>query len=492
MNMKDSRPIHILYIEDEISSARLFQKKMTRAGYIVDIARDGAEGLMMAKSKSYDVVAVDQKIPIHNGIEVIRELAAGGSLGPTIMVTANGDEKIAVEAMKLGASDYLIKDVDGGYLTLLPSIIERVLEKQGLIEERQEALAALEQRNRNLKRLNRVGQVLTSTLDMQQILERLLQTATEIIEAQDGSVWLWDQDVQGWLVCHAVSHHSQSRGLVNQKIAPGEGIAGWVALHGESAIVQDTTTDPRFLSMLNPQITTQIGSLLAVPLRVRARIIGVLEVVNKLNGSFNINDLTLVETLATSAAIAIDNAQLFAEVQRQAITDELTGLRNRRSFFAMSKHELERAERYGHPLSAIMLDIDHFKRVNDTYGHAVGDEVLREVANRCREETGGLDILGRYGGEEFSILLPETDLAAACQMAERLRRRVADKPIQTTQDNLSINVSISLGVASTISATPSLEKLLNRADAALYTAKEAGRNRVRANKEQPSPALRCR
>ena len=185
--MRDSEKIQILYIEDDVGAARLFQKTMTRAGYQVDLARDGGEGLLMAQSKAYDVVTVDQRMPIYDGLEVIRQLAARGPLGPTIMVTANGDEKVAVEAMKLGASDYLVKDPGGGYLALLPTVIEQVLKKQRLIEEREQAMRALEQRNRNLALLNLVGQALTATLDLQQVIERLLQAAIEILEAEDSS-----------------------------------------------------------------------------------------------------------------------------------------------------------------------------------------------------------------------------------------------------------------------------------------------------------------
>ena len=474
--MIHSQKIQILYIEDDAGAARLFQRTMTRAGYQVDLARDGAEGLIMAKAKTYDIMAVDQRMPIYDGLEVIRQLAAHGSLRPTIMVTANGDEKVAVEAMKLGASDYLVKDPDGGYLALLPTVIEQVLNKQRLIEEREEAMHALEQRNRNLALLNSVGQALTATLDLPQVIERLLQTATEILEAEDSSVWLWDTQEEGALICKVVSHHSKNRIIVNARLRQGEGIAGWVAEQKQSTIVNNVQTDARFAPHIDALAGGQTCTLIAVPLKARNRVIGVLEVVNKINGSFDTNDLTLLETLAASAAIAIDNAQLFAKVQHMATIDELTQLHNRRSFFDMAKHEFERAQRYDHLISAIMLDIDHFKKVNDTYGHAVGDEVLRVVAQRCKQQTREFDILGRYGGEEFAIILPQTSLSAATQVAERLRQSVAKHPIVIKDGH--ITVTISLGVAQANKATPTLDSLLDEADKALFLAKEAGRNRV--------------
>ena len=141
--MVETKPIRILYMEDDPGLARLFQRRLRRAGYIVEIARDGEEGLAMYTERFYDVVATDQAMPIHSGLDVIRILASQGPLPPTIMVTGTGSEQIAVEAMKLGASDYIVKDVDGGYLDLLPSVIERVLQQQRLLEEKQQAEEAL-------------------------------------------------------------------------------------------------------------------------------------------------------------------------------------------------------------------------------------------------------------------------------------------------------------------------------------------------------------
>ena len=132
------------------------------------------------------------------------------------------------------------------------------------------------------------------------------------------------------------------------------------------------------------------------------------------------------------------------EVQRLAITDSLTGLYNRRHFFELAEHELQRARRYRRFLSAMMLDIDHFKQVNDTYGHAVGDHVLKEVADCCRQAMRKEDVLGRYGGDEFAIMLPESDLVTTCQVAERLRQSIAQKTIETEVG--PVTVTVSLGV----------------------------------------------
>lgn len=168
--------------------------------------------------------------------------------------------------------------------------------------------------------------------------------------------------------------------------------------------------------------------------------------------------------------------RLYAEVQRLSITDILTGLYNRRGYFELGEKEIARSRRYGEPLSAIMFDLDHFKKFNDTYGHATGDIVLKGVAERCTAQLRNIDIFGRYGGEEFSVLLPGTNLAGAGVVAERMRDTVNSSVLESDQGALT--VSISLGVAELKPNTVGMEALLNDADKALYRAKELGRNRV--------------
>jgi signal transduction histidine kinase/DNA-binding response OmpR family regulator len=314
--MSEPNPVRILYMEDDPGLARLLQKKLERAGYVVDIARDGAQGLAMYDAEVYDVMAVDQSIPVQEGLEVIRTLAARGPLPPTIMVTGTGNERVAAEALKLGARDYVVKDVEGGYLDSLPSAIEQVLRQQYLEEERCRAEAALRKRNEELALLNRLGQELTATLDLEQLNERLLEAVTRTLGAEGASIWLWAEDGEDWLVCWAASHHGRGRSPLNFRLSPEHSIASWVVQSGQSIIVPHVQDDPRFFPGVDEQTGFRTVSLLAVPLAVRGKVIGVLEVVNKLDGTFDEDDLVLIKTLAASAAIAIDNARL-VEIQRQ-------------------------------------------------------------------------------------------------------------------------------------------------------------------------------
>ncbi len=185
------------------------------------------------------------------------------------------------------------------------------------------------------------------------------------------------------------------------------------------------------------------------------------------------------ELEATNALLRqemIERERLFIEVQQLAITDSLTGVYNRRYFLELADQELDRSRRYGHPVSVILFDLDHFKRLNDVYGHAVGDQALHQAIELCRCHLRHTDIVGRYGGEEFAVLLPETTLRDALQIAERIRIHIAQGAL-TARDGV-IHITVSLGVAGLHSQDSTFQSLLERADQAMYASKEHGRNRV--------------
>ena len=169
--------------------------------------------------------------------------------------------------------------------------------------------------------------------------------------------------------------------------------------------------------------------------------------------------------------------QYFDTIYSMMIHDGLTGVHNKRYFVESLERELVRSNRHRRPLSLLMLDIDHFKQVNDTHGHLAGDEVLRELAHRLETTVRQDEVLARYGGEEFAVILPESDLDASCSLGERLRELVADAPVQV--NDLSIAVTVSLGIATTNGdRQASIEEIVSAADAKLYEAKRSGRNRV--------------
>jgi diguanylate cyclase (GGDEF)-like protein len=242
---------------------------------------------------------------------------------------------------------------------------------------------------------------------------------------------------------------------------------------------------PEFANV--PVLGAGCAAWLGAPVLVGDEVSGVLALDTRLPHGLDENHLELTQALADQASVALENARLFARVQQLATHDELTGLRNRRALFDTAWQELRRAKRYGKTLSVVMVDVDHFKQVNDTHGHRVGDEVLREIAERLQECIRDVDVLGRYGGEELLVLAPETTGEEAVRtVAERMRARVAAHPVHSSAGPQSITVS--LGVTESAAADEQPEDLFARADSALYRAKHEGRNRVALGPSPPDQA----
>jgi diguanylate cyclase (GGDEF)-like protein len=259
----------------------------------------------------------------------------------------------------------------------------------------------------------------------------------------------------------------------------------YTARTGKKNMVVDARKDPRWSD--SPTAKAGIFAYLGFPLywpdgKVFGTICAVDTKENKWISPSDTLLLTVKDAVEAHLALiaAMDElSKKNEEVHQLAITDSLTGLYNRRYFFELAGHEFQRALRSGCSLSAIMLDIDFFKKVNDTYGHQVGDIVLHELAGCCRQVTRKVDVLGRYGGEEFVIILPDADLAAACIIAERLRQAIAKKTIDT--ETGPVTVTASFGVSTINNDCSTLENLLKKADSALLEAKRGGRNRVCTN-----------
>ena len=230
------------------------------------------------------------------------------------------------------------------------------------------------------------------------------------------------------------------------------------------------------------EILRQIGvdartEPLRLPLVFEESLLGILWVWGK---ELTRADMPIMSIFAKQIGVSLERARLFQEVQSLALTDPLTGLQNRRSLFELGRVEFARMQRMERPFCCMMLDLDHFKQVNDQYGHLVGDQVLQEFARRCSSSVREVDLVGRYGGEELIIFLPETDRPTSMQVAERLRSTIAATPIRIFDKEISVTASI--GVASQDENTTDLETLIARADQAMYIAKHKGRNRVAISK----------
>jgi diguanylate cyclase (GGDEF)-like protein len=353
------------------------------------------------------------------------------------------------------------------------ALMESVGRQAGIAIQNARLFEAAERRAREAETLRLAMGEVTSALEFDRVLSKILKHLRNVVPYDSAVVFL----TEGEAVRAVAGSGLSTRNQVINHTFPGNNALFSEIRRGRSRplIIQDAQVDPRFERWGN---ATHTHGWMGLPLRARGELIGFLTVDSKQVGAYHPQDAALVQAFADEVAIAISNASLFRQVQHLAITDPLTNLHNRRYFFEAGHMELDRARRYQRPMALIMLDIDHFKLVNDTYGHQAGDRVLATVAARCLEKLRSIDISARYGGEEFVFLLPETDMERAVQVAGRLRAVLMDEPIDVGEHQISI--SVSLGLAEMSEDCHDLQMLIRRADQALYVTKDTGRGRITA------------
>lgn len=313
-----------------------------------------------------------------------------------------------------------------------------------------------------------IGKLIGSDLDPGILLSRIAELICQLIDAKACSVMLLDAKRERLLAKAAYGLRTERVHSLSFKV--GEGVAGWVVEKGDSALIADVSQDPRFIQL--PLNQTPISSLLCVPLIARGERVGCVTASSERVGAFDQNDLELVRFISMTIALDIENVRL----HRVAVTDPLTGAYNREFLMSRLPQEIEAAIERDRTLSVAMVDVDHFKAVNDQYGHGVGDVVLAEVARRLRGAIRGGDLLVRYGGEEFLVVLPKADAGRAWEVGERMRQRVCERGFDVG-DGLALLLRVSVGIAQW-RLNEKMADLIDRADVALYGAKERGRNRV--------------
>ena len=219
------------------------------------------------------------------------------------------------------------------------------------------------------------------------------------------------------------------------------------------------------------------NSCAIAPLICQDRVVGVLNLADKIDGDrFDSEDIALIELFSQLVGASIGNIKLFEKIQHQATTDGLTGLANHKTFYEILEKELWRSRRYGGQISLIMIDVDNLKKINDSYGHRAGDKVIREISRKIKECIRQIDTAARYGGDEFAVILPNTSLADAIIVAERMVEAVAHSPAIWKKDQIPLSISVGLGQ---YDADSNPEDITSGSDRALYKAKQAGKNTVR-------------
>jgi diguanylate cyclase (GGDEF)-like protein len=330
-------------------------------------------------------------------------------------------------------------------------------------------LEQLQERDRETTLVNRLTAIITSSVSIQAILEGFAQELRRVVSVDWTAIALIDENE----LCFPALFSTIASPWQKKDRIPLKGSATeWVATEKKSLYETDLTQSCRFWTGERP-LKRGIRSIACLPLTVRGDAIGSLISASCQPNAYNPRQIRLLEQVALQIATPIENAQLYAKLQQRLRSDELTGLFNRRHFEERLKEETERHSKHKKEFSLLMLDLDSFKTYNDTYGHPSGDKLLRDVGGIIKSSTKNIGQAFRYGGDEFTVILPETTIEDAHQVAERVRDRVAH-----ATDAREVAVTCSVGAASCPSDGVTPDELINAADTALYYAKGTGGNRV--------------
>jgi len=447
----------VLVVDDVPANVKLLEARLSAEYFDVLTAMSGAEALSICERAECDIVLLDVMMPDMDGFEVCRRLKAGLATHhiPVVMVTALDQPSDRVRGLQAGADDFLTKPVSD---------------------------VALIARVRSLSRLK----LMTDELRMRAVTSRDIGIETPEREAiaeagRGGRILIVDDRAPSY---EHITAMLSSEHAVDIEADPNAGL--FHAAEGNYDLLIVSLSLQNFDGL---RLCSQVRSL------DRTRNLPILAITDAENGTRMVRGLEI--GVNDYLMRPIDKHELLARVRTQirkkryterlrdnaqrsiemAITDALTGLYNRRYMETHVGTLVEQALSRSKPLTVLVLDIDYFKSVNDTHGHDAGDDVLREFALRIKKSIRGIDLACRYGGEEFVVVMPETDLAVATMVAERLRRRIASEPFPIQQGARSIEVTISIGIAG-LGGTDSPASVLKRADQALYRAKRDGRNRV--------------
>ncbi|HEY0835508.1 MAG TPA: diguanylate cyclase [Azospirillum sp.] len=436
--MVHNHSIDVLLVEDDPADAGLVRHALRSLGSSFALTHRASlrDALAWLAGNPCAVVLLDLSLPDSSGFDTIRRMREAFPAMPLVVLTGHDDEDFAIEAMAAGTQDYLFKGATDG------PVLQRAIRYAIARKQLEEKLRHSEQR-----------------------LQAIITLAQDAIVSVDAAnrIVLFNPAAERMFACPAAEvlgkpmevliprrYATDHRAHVAAFVADGPSSRGMADRAEVTGLAKDGREFPVEVS-ISKDVQTD-GVLLTAVIR----------------------DIT-------------ERKRFENELRHLATTDPLTGLANRREFLAAAERELVRVRRYDRPAAVLMVDIDHFKRINDTHGHAAGDEALRRVAAICRDLLRESDLIGRLGGEEFGILLPETDVAAAREAAERLRAALAGADIRRP-DGGAMRLTASIGIAACTATDSSIGQALSRADDALYHAKGQGRNRVEVKAPELSAA----
>jgi|UniRef100_A0A7V3RGL0 diguanylate cyclase (GGDEF)-like protein len=433
------------------------------------ILNDKLSNLLPAIKKNDIDIAI-----IHiNARKVIKALDEM-NIGIPIILTVPEDGRIKYE-------DLIIPDTIGILkppfkLKNLRKLINKAIKRREQYLNNLNTVESLKKKVKEMEVLNEIAQAINSSLEPKEILKIIMEKTADLIRAEAWSILLVDRNREE-LVFEAAAGAAGEK-LIGMRININQGIAGWVARTGKSLIVEDVTKDPRFYDGVDKKTKFVTKSILCVPMKSCDETIGVVEVINKIGGEpFTKDDLEIFENLVQHVTVAIRNIQIYRKLEETSITDDLTKLYNTRYCNQVLDELIKQRIATKAKISLIFFDVDFFKLVDDNYGHLVGSETLRLIGERARSVIREKDIAVRYGGDEYIIILPDTDKPTAAIIAERIRRTIEEKPFPA-MDGKYFNVTVTLGVATFPDDALTRDELIGQADRAMYRGKMSGRNKV--------------
>jgi len=473
----------ILIADDSPLVLRMIEKMLMEAGLTVVTARDGLEALEKVVGEDIDLVILDVMMPRMNGYQTCRLLKSEPTTCsvPVVILTSKDQEGDRFWGLETGADYYITKDSEPHRIV---ELVKNVLASEGSRprnpgEKRRTSLDILSQVNDLLDRklyeatiLSEIGRVARGLVEFDQTFTAVMNLVGRVVDfAVGGMAFLEDEDLEVAL-------------MVRRPAAPA--VVEEVKARLLDAVVREHGGAP--LARVQARLFTPEGGphgieektlegFSAVPVMTHDRLTGLLALGGRRVARMTSDTEAFLAQVANQSYIVMENSRLFARVRNLSIRDSLTDLYNHRHVMELISLEFGRVGRYQESFSLLMIDVDDFKRVNDEHGHPAGDAVLKELARIIKETVRNVDSVGRYGGEEFVVVLPRTPHGEALETAERIRGRVAGHFFPA--GDRQVHVTVSVGVASYPSANvDSPSTLIREADKALYSAKEAGRDRV--------------
>lgn len=346
---------------------------------------------------------------------------------------------------------------------------------RSIAQENRDLKKALRQKQRELDHFIKAGKALSATLEFKKVLQIVLSAARRLVRCEDWSLLLLNPTEN--TLHYALTKGVGLKDLKKLQYALGEGPVGWVAQQGRALLISDFSKQQRYdAARLYPHLCAR--SMLCLPILAKNQVIGVIQMVNRLEEEhFTENDLQLLEKLLDHSTLAIERSDVFQKMSDLVTTDDLTHLYNLRYLDRVLEVEMKRSRRYKSSLALIFIDLDYFKQVNDNHGHIMGSQVLVEIADILVESLRAVDVIVRYGGDEFVVLLPNTPLKKAVRVAERVRVAIRDfKFLQ--KEGLALHITASFGIAGYPEHAKTRTDLIHFADRAMYASKTKGRDMV--------------